>query len=317
MAFVTCLKAGLLTTVQDLGRQQYQYYGISVSGAMDRLSFRIANLLVGNPENFAAIEVAMMGPLLQFHQEGVIAITGADITPKINAINIPMWKAISIHDGDRLSFGRLENGCYAYIAFAGGVQVPEVMGSKSTFIRGHYGGQFGRALRKGDHIQIGDPLLHLNKVSGRSIPGKSIPSYQESKEIRFVWGPHDHYFTDEAKETFCSVSYKISNQSDRMGYRLSGKALSHKNNAQILSDYIAPGAIQVPGNGQPIVLMADCQMSGGYTKIGMVIGVDIPVFAQKKPGDRLRFIPVSIEAAQKEWISQEKWLSILAYNNHI
>lgn len=315
MAYITCIKPGLLTTVQDLGRRKYQIYGISASGAMDRLSIRLANILVGNPEHAAVIEAVIMGPELLFNQDGIIALTGANISPSINGRKVSMWKTLYVHDGDLLSFGRVENGCCTYIGVAGGVQVPDVMGSKSTFIRGQYGGLDGKALQRGDTIQIGDPPVKTGKVSGRSIPCRDVPVYYGREEVRFIWGPHDYLFTDDAKEVFCSVTYTVSTQSDRMGYRLSGQALSHKKNAEILSDYIAPGAIQVPGNGQPIVLMADCQMSGGYTKIGMVIGVDLPVMAQKKPGDSFRFRPVSIEEAQEEWRKQKTWLAQLAANN--
>lgn len=315
MESITCRKPGLLTTVQDLGRQAYQQYGVSSCGAMDLLSLRIANILAGNPENAAAIEVTLMGPELSFQGKGTIAICGGDLSPHLNGRPISMWKTININDGDIVNFGKFSSGCRAYIAISGGIDVPEVMGSKSTFLRGKYGGLEGRALKSGDQLLIGRSKLQPSRLNNRKLPDANIPNFQENKPVRFIWGPQHQQFTKESLQMFIQTSYKVTNQSDRMGYRLEGEQLYHKESADILSDYIAPGSIQVPSNGQPIILMSDCQMSGGYTKIGMIIGVDLPLIAQKKPGDSILFQPIEISEAQQEWIKQEKWLSILRKNN--
>lgn len=315
MEYIECKKAGLLTTVQDLGRQKFQQYGISSAGAMDSLSLRIGNIITGNPEHFAGIETTLLGPEFIFHGDGIIAITGADSSPKINGHSIEMWSAIQVTNGDLLSFSIPNNGCRTYISISGGVNVEDIMGSKSTFLRGRYGGFEGRAIISKDFIKVGPPVINPMKLKGRKLPIHHIPSYFKNN-IRFIWGPQENRFTDSSRDDFIKNAYEVTNQSDRMGYRLDGTKLFHKNNADILSDYIAPGAIQVPSNGQPIVLMADCQMSGGYTKIGMIIGVDLPLMAQKKPGDSIQFEPITIEKAQSLWAKQEKWLYLLKMSNH-
>lgn len=315
MEYIKCLKPGLLTTIQDLGRPSYQSFGVSVSGAMDPLSLKLANIIVGNPPDYAALEITLLGPEILFKGEGIIAVTGADLSPALNGKAIPMWRAIHIEDGAILKFGKGKNGCRSYLAILGGIDVPAVMGSKATFIRGRYGGIEGRALQSNDYIPIGP--FHpkwMNEVKNRRIPGCYIPNFS-NEVVRFVWGPHDREFEEESKEIFVKGFYQVTNQSDRMGYRLNGDPLVHKKSADILSEFAAPGTIQVPANGKPIILMADCQMSGGYTKIGMVIGTDIPLLAQKKPGDAIKFQPISILQAQEEWKRQMRWLSILAANN--
>ncbi|EOR22453.1 allophanate hydrolase subunit 2 [Niallia nealsonii AAU1] len=316
MEYIKCLKPGLLTTIQDLGRHSYQSFGVSACGAMDPLSLKLANIIVGNPQDYAVLEITLLGPEILFKGEGVIAITGADLSPTLNEKELPMWRAVHVQEGDILKFAKARTGCRSYLAILGGMLVPEVMGSKSTFLCGNYGGIEGRALQKNDRIPIG-PIHHswIKKVKNRGISDSVIRNIFHKDAVRFVWGPHDRAFKEESKELFIESVYQITNQSDRMGYRLEGKALLHKKSADILSEFVAPGTIQVPANGKPILLMADCQMSGGYTKIGMVIGVDIPLVAQKKPGDFIKFRPVSIEQAQEEWKRQMKWLSILSKNN--
>jgi antagonist of KipI len=316
MESIKCIKPGMLTTIQDLGRHEYQGYGVPSSGAMDPLSLRLANIIVGNPIHYAALEVTLIGPELIFKGEGIIAITGADLSPKRNGKSISMWRAIHIHDGDILTFGKGINGCRSYIAILGGLRVSEVLGSKSTYLRGQYGGMEGRPLKSGDVIPVipASPEL-IKKVKNRIIPDYNIPNIINNKIIRFIWGPHDSKFTEESIEKFVKSSYMISNHSDRMGYRLQGETLLHRDSADILSEFVAPGTIQVPASGQPILLMTDCQTSGGYTKIGMVIGVDLPIAGQKKPGDSIMFRPITIKEAQEEWKKQEKWLYMLSKNN--
>lgn len=315
MEYVQCVKPGLLTTVQDLGRSHYQHYGISAAGAMDPLSLRIGNILVGNKENTASLEITIMGPELVFMEDTVISITGGDLSPTVNDQPVEMWKSLVVKAGEKLNFGKINIGCRSYIAFAGGIQVPEIMGSSSTFLRGEYGGHDGRALRKGDTLLIGTSPYKTEVLKRRRLPNSYIPDFHSNRPVRIIWGPHDGAFIENSKTMFTNTEYKITSQSDRMGYRLDGQKLIHKESADIISEYIAPGTIQVPANGQPIVLMADCQMSGGYTKIGMVIGADIPYLAQKKPGESITFQAISIQEAQQIWIEQEKWLSVLQLNN--
>lgn len=315
MEFLEVKKSGMLTTIQDRGRMSYQKYGVSSCGAMDSLSLRLANILVGNDEGEAAIEITLIGPVLQFIQDGVIAITGANLTPKINGKEVPLWRSISISAGDVLSFGMAKEGCRSYLAIAGGIDVPIVLGSRSTFIRGDFGGFEGRALKAGDAISVRESGQHLDSLLGRVIPPKYTPNYGEKRKIRFVLGPQADSFAEEVIHQFSSGIYEILSDSDRMGYRLKGPEIPHESTPDIISDYITAGSIQVPGNGQPIVLMADCQMTGGYTKIGVVIGVDIPYLAQQKPGDLIQFERVEINEAQLLWKKQEQFLSTIKIYN--
>jgi biotin-dependent carboxylase-like uncharacterized protein len=317
MEFAKVVKAGLLTTVQDLGRNSYQVFGVSACGAMDSLAMRFANILVGNDEGEAVLEATLIGPQLTFEGEGVIAITGGDLSPRINGRPVSMWKSLYVKEGDELSFGNCKYGCRAYIAFAGGIQVPKVMGSRSTFIRGNYGGMEGRALKNGDRIPIGASRFDFNRIFGRKLQSKDIPNYKTPCPIRIILGPHDTAFTQEALQTLVSSTYTISNNSDRMGYRLEGKPLQHINGADIISGFITVGSVQVPANGQPIVHMADCGTSGGYTIAGVVISIDIPHMAQKKPGDQIEFEVIEVEDAQELVRKQEQLFSDLRLANHL
>ncbi|WP_019155936.1 5-oxoprolinase subunit C family protein [Robertmurraya massiliosenegalensis] len=316
MESITIEKSGMLTTIQDLGREEYQSYGISIGGAMDKWAFRIGNILVGNDENTAAIEFAFIGPKLRFHGEGYLAISGANCSPKLNGKTISMWKVMPVEDGDILSFGSNKDGCYTYVAIAGGIEVKEVLGSKSTSLRAGYGGYEGRTLRQGDRIVCGnDDAIKYLRLKGRKLRPERIPIYQNKNVIRFIWGPHEDFFAKKTKENFTSNPYKISKDSDQMGYRLEGMKLDRIITSDILSYYISPGAIQIPRDGTPILLMPHCGMSGGYTVIGTVIDVDMPFAAQKKPNETIYFEPISVEEAQLEFKKQEKWLRVLKLNN--
>lgn len=311
MEFIDVVRPGLFTTVQDLGREHYQRYGIAQCGAMDRLALRLGNMLVGNDEREAALEVTLVGPVLRFGDDRVVAVTGGDLGPTLNGEPVAMWRSFKVRTGDVLAFAGWRSGCRAYVAVSGGIAVPLVMGSRSTFVRAGYGGFYGRALRAGDQVPLGPMPEAAPRAAGRRLPPDTVPDYAKFRPVRFVWGPQDDAFTSEALDALTTGRYVVSNQSDRMGYRLEGPRLAHRSGADIVSDFIAMGSIQVPGDGQPIVLMADCQMTGGYPKIGVVIGVDLPYVAQRKPGDVLMFRPVSVETAAAKWRAQENWLSHL------
>ncbi|WP_239617727.1 biotin-dependent carboxyltransferase family protein [Cohnella mopanensis] len=317
MESVKVIKPGFFTTVQDLGRHRYQNIGISTAGAMDALSLRLANLLVGNEEEDAALEVTLIGPKLRFAGDGAIAITGGDLSPALNGIPVQMWTSIPVGKDDELSFGNCVAGCRAYVAIAGGVNVPRIMGSRSTFSRGHYGGVEGRALKSGDEVPIGNCLFKLNDIEGRRLRPDAIPDYGKDRAIRFIPGPQAEAFIEQSLDQFTSTPYVVANESDRMGYRLQGQQLNHVNGADIISDFIAVGSIQVPANGQPIILMADCQTTGGYTKIGVVISVDLPYVAQKKPRDQIRFEAVDVTYAQDLYRKREKMITGLKLLNRM
>lgn len=311
------MKPGLLTTIQDRGREAYRKFGVSVSGVMDPLSFRLGNILVGNEENAAVLEATLVGPTIRFEAEILFAVTGGNLSPQLNDEEIPMWSTIKANPGDELSFGKYQDGARAYIAFAGGIDVPEVMESRSTFMRGEYGGLEGRALKRGDTIPIGKPTIAIDAIRGRRLRHQDIPNFKVERPIRFILGPHVAAFEEKSVKEFLTESFTVSNASDRMGYRLEGATLQHKNAADIISDFITIGTIQVPGSGQPIVHMADCGTSGGYTKLGVIISEDIPYIAQKKPGDKLAFTNVSVDFAQDAIIEKENLLKDISMDNRI
>jgi biotin-dependent carboxylase-like uncharacterized protein len=307
---IKILKSGLLTLIQDKGRNGYQQYGVPVSGVMDNFAYKVANVLVRNSEEEAVIEATLIGPGIEFIDEGVIAVTGGNLSPEINGKPMPMWKSVFVKPGDKLDFKTIKTGCRCYIAFAGGIDVPAVMGSKSTYTRGSIGGYEGRALKVGDIINIAEPKKPMNELVGNWM-NQDIYTYSNTVEVRVVSGPQEDAFTHEGIETFYSSEYTVTNECDRMGYRMSGSEIKHKNGGDIISDGITMGAIQVPGHGMPIIMMADRQTTGGYTKIANVITVDLPKVAQTKPGDKIIFKKVSMEEAHRLLREMEDKISSL------
>ncbi len=299
MKDIAILDGGLMTTIQDNGRTGFQQYGMSVSGAMDNFSMRVGNLLVGNEPYEAVLETTILGPTIQFNVSTVIAITGANMNPQINSKPVPMWRSILVNSGDILTFLGLISGCRGYISLAGGIGIEAVMGSKSTYVRGAIGGLNGKQLQIGDEFNLGLTNKDLEQLRNKRIPLKYRPIYANACEIRVILGPQDDCFTQEAISTFFESKYDVTNEADRMGYRLAGSKIEHIQSADIISDGITLGSIQVPGHGMPIIMMADRQTTGGYTKIATVISSDIAILAQLKPGDKIRFKQVSIEKSHE------------------
>ncbi len=302
---ISFLSPGLFTTIQDAGRFGFQQYGFAPGGALDKRAMTMANMLVGNEPGEAVLEMTLLGAEMEFTEANVIAITGALCEPTRNGEPVPMYTAIKMQSGDTLSIGAVKDGCRIYVAFAGGLNVPTVMGSKSTQIKYGLGGFEGRALKAGDSIPFMNPKCDLSNLEKRVLP----PPVRQTgvKTLRVVLGPQaDTFFTKEALDTFLREEYAVTNESDRMGYRLEGKALTFVNGADIISDAIALGSVQVPASGKPIVLLCDRQTVGGYAKIATVISVDIPVIAQCKMGDKMRFQAISVAAAQRLYKKQEK-----------
>lgn len=291
---------GALTTVQDLGRWGYQAIGMPVSGAMDAPALVRGNILLGNPDNAAALEMTMMGPTVLFKGDGAIAVTGGDLQPKLNGQNVSNWTVISVKDGDKLTFGGICNkGFRAYLCVSGGIDVPVVMGSRSTYMKAKIGGLDGRKLSANDELSAGEAGVFK---AGVICPENLRPDYS-SKPLRTVLGPQDDYITPEGVKTFLSAEYKISSSSDRMGSRMEGgPAINHVKGPDIVSDAIPMGAVQVPGNGLPIVMMADRQTTGGYVKIGVVHALDVARLSQFMPGSTVRFSQIT----QKEGIEISK-----------
>ena len=300
---IKIIKAGLLTTIQDMGRFGYQETGMSVSGVMDTRSASLANILVGNDENEGVLEVTMMGPTIQFTADNIIAVTGGDLSAALDGAPLTTNKAILVKAGQTLSFAAPKTGARAYVAFAGGLDVPVVMGSKSTNLKSKIGGFNGRKLEAGDEIAFTAPKTSLPNLIMRKLP---VPDFSaKSHEIRVVLGPQDDCFPQSSIDTFFNNEYTISNEYDRMGCRMQGPVIKHKVGGDIITDGISFGAVQVPSHGNPIVMMADHQTTGGYTKIGNVISVDLPILAQCMPGHKIHFKWISIEAAQY-WYCREK-----------
>ena len=301
---------GFITTIQDMGRTGYQEFGVPAAGVMDTLSFRKANILVGNDENEAALEVTLMGPMFTFTSDNIIAVTGGDLGAKINGKDIPMYQAILAKKGDTMSFMGIKSGSRAYVAFAGGLDIPVVMGSKSTHMKSNLGGFEGRKLGPGDEIEFTAPKTTLPNMSRRVLPADDFS--KASCELRVILGPQDDCFTEKGIQTFLSSTYTLTNEADRMGLRFEGEKIEHKNGGDIITDGISFGAVQVPSHGQPIVMMADHQTTGGYTKIAGVISVDLPKAAQLKPGCKVTFRAVTVEEAQDALIKELEELKAMS-----
>lgn len=329
------IQPGALTTVQDLGRTGYLDQGIQSSGAADAWSMQAANLLVGNDPGEAVLETTMLGPEICFQAEARIALTGADMSPQINGRKIPLYESCSVRAGDVLKMGFAVSGCRCYLAVAGGFLLEPVLGSCSTNLKCGIGGFQGRALRAGDILPLKEASVpgHAEGAAkttagaereGTAEPGTGAKSaevlakalaappwrlYHEDgvPVLRVVPGPQQEYFTEKGQKTFVSSVYKLTNDSNRMACRLEGEAIEFVTSGDIVSDGIVNGSVQVSSNGMPIVMLADHQTTGGYAKIGTVASVDLPVLAQKKPGEKLRFAYISVEEAQKLYIQQKQY----------
>ncbi|MCH7706414.1 MAG: biotin-dependent carboxyltransferase family protein [Chloroflexi bacterium] len=311
MKAIEIVEPGLLATVQDLGRYGYQRYGVPVSGSMDQFALRAANLLVGNDEGAAGLEITLIGPRLRFLANAVIAVAGADLAPMLDGQPLPMWQSHEVSRGSTLSFAGIRDGVRSYLSIAGGIDVPVVLGSRSTFTRARIGGFDGRALAQGDTLSIPEGVsTDLGRT--RRMPPSRVPVYGHSHNVRVVLGPQDDAFTPRGMETFLSATYTVTPQSDRVGYRLEGLRIEHVAGADIVSDGIPFGAVQVVGDGMPIILMADRGSTGGYTKIAAVISADLPSLAQAAPGDTVAFQSVTVEEAHRVLREQEQLLREIA-----
>jgi antagonist of KipI len=299
----------MLTTVQDEGRWGHQSRGVPVAGPMDPLSHRLANILVGNRRDAAALEVTLLGPELEFQSERVIAVCGADFQLTMDGRPFAMNAAVVAAAGTRLRFGSRTQGARAYLAVSGGIDVPLVLGSRSTHVISAMGGFGGRALRSGDRLALGVAKAPQRTASPLSEPIVPLPNREAT--VRVLAGPQADRFAPDALDVLQSAPYVIAHNSDRMGFRLEGARLRHAGSADIISDATPLGVLQVPASGQPILLMADRQTSGGYPKIATVITADLPVAAQLAPGDRVSFAVCTPRVAMAALIGQERVLLAL------
>ncbi len=298
------LSPGLLSTIQDLGRFGFQESGFAPSGASDPLSMKRANALVGNDPGEAVIEMMLLGITAYFRAACVIALAGADMSPKLNGAEVENGCAIRVEPGDVLELSGTRDGMGCYLAAAGGFDIPAVMGSRSTGLRFGLGGFQGRRLVQGDLLPFRSPVPDLPDLDSRRLISK--PVYARHIVLRAVAGPQDYMFSETELEGFFSRPYSVTNATDRMGIRLEGEPIVPKISCDIISDGTTFGAIQVPSGGQPIILMADRQTTGGYAKIATVITADLPRAAQMRPGTIVRFMAVAVEEAQDILAAENK-----------
>lgn len=312
---IEVLKPGAQTQAQDLGRYGYQGLGVPVSGVMDEWSHRLANLLAGNSGDEATLEIVLTGPTLRFEAATRIAICGADLSARLDGRRLRPDRAVDVPAGGVLEFGACEAGLRAYLAVRGGLAITPLMGSRSSYVRGGFGGFAGRALRKGDVLLAPDasgrPALRGPGV--RPILPSSLPREPRGQAVplRVMPGEHWALFTPAAREALLQAEFRITAQSDRMGYRLEGPPLERSTPGELVSEAMSFGTIQVPNDGQPIVLMAERHGTGGYPKIAHVISVDLPRLAQLGPQQTLRFQAVTLETAQALYLQREQLLATL------
>ena len=301
---IEVVKPGLSTTVQDRGRSGYYNVGIPPSGALDQFALTAANLLVGNDPGAAALECAYLGPELRFTEPRVLAVTGAELEPSVNGERRPSWSSFEVEAGDVLTFGHVKRGARMYLAVAGGIDVPVILSSRSTYTLGALGGYEGRPLADGDQLSVGPDSA---AEAGRSVPEELRPAMPTELEIRVVMGLYDHLLTDAGRETFLETAWTLTPTADRIGFRYKGGQLELVKRSQpfgagsdpsnIVDSPYPIGSIQVPGGVEPIVLHRDAVSGGGYAMVATVISADMDTVAQSAPGSKTRFVPVSLEAA--------------------
>jgi antagonist of KipI len=296
---VTVIRSGMLTTVQDLGRPGYLAQGVPHGGAADPFALRVANLLVGNPEGAPALEITLIGPELEFSESAWVAVCGAQFE------DVQPWRPFQVEAGGRVRFGARLKGCRAYLAVAGGFDIETVMGGKGTFLAAALGGLHGHALRDGDHLKS---IPTRRRLAGRwTLDERVLPIYSREPTLRVMAGAQEAQFDDLLyKERF-----SVTARSNRMGIRLEGAKLLRSESGDLVSSAVAPGTIQVPPDGNPIVLMCDAQTLGGYPRVGHVASVDFPLLAQLAPGDHVRFERTSVKHAHEWAHAGERTLGLL------
>lgn len=303
---IKVLKPGLATTVQDAGREGYYNVGIPLSGAMDQYSFRAANLLVGNEESAAALECTLMGPELEFRRDAVIAVTGGEMTPKLNGVAAARNEAIAVKSGSVLSFDIMRIGARCYLAVAGGIDVPAILGSRSTYGLGAFGGFQGRKLQAGDLVPVGTP--RTTAKPGRRLPENLAQPLPKELQLRVVAGLYFHRLTEESARSFFEDTWSVAPEADRIGYRYRrGRPLKFRDHKQPFGAGSDPsnivdagypyGSIQVPGGLEPIILHRDAVSGGGYAMVGTVISADMDRIAQMQPNNKAQFVKVELDAA--------------------
>lgn len=306
----TVVRSGFLTTVQDRGRTSFRQFGVSLGGALDSFALRVANLLVGNDEPAAGLEIILGGLQLRFDDDRVIAWCGGEFDVRAGSTSLPAGHAARLQAGGELKFDRSKVGCRAWLAISGGIDVPIVLGSRSTDLRAGFGGFEGRTLRDGDTVPLGEvrrsQTVATGRISSISAQHDWVSPARRDPILRFVRGAAWDRFNASALQRFTSETFTASPDSDRMGVRLDGLELKRNDNVDLISEAVAPGTIQVPPSGQPILLLGDCQTIGGYPKIAHVITRDLGIAAQLRAGDRVQFHEVSLAHAHQLLVERER-----------
>ena len=296
------IEANGLATIQDAGRIDWRRFGVPTSGPMDMFAFRAANALAGNTATSAVIEIGLGDIIFRALRDCVLSVAGVGYALSIYIWDFPLWSSYYVRSGWTIRLNKLDTGMWAYLAIAGGVQAQPILGSRSTYLRGHFGGLNGTQLQVGDILRSETPSRSLNELAARSLSAEALPAYSDNLVVDVILGPQEKYFTNESMSTFMEQEYSVSAISDRMGYRLEGAKLTHRNKVELISEGMAMGTIQVPSSGQPIVMMADCPTTGGYPKIATIASADLPLFAQCVPNkSRIRFQETSVAKAQKKY----------------
>jgi biotin-dependent carboxylase-like uncharacterized protein len=306
------IKPGMLSSFQDAGRHGHQPLGISVVGAMDQRAHRLANILVGNDAQTASLEITLTGPTLKFKEPCCIALSGADLSATLNGQTVALNRPLIVRPQDELAFGARKHGTRCYLAVHGGFALTPVLGSTSTYLRSHFGGWHGRALQKGDELAFARPLKNKS-LEAVAMELWAIKIYlpaaiadSSRQRIRLIKSALWNEFTPESCVALLTETFRVSPDSERMGYRLTGTPLLMSKPRQLLSEATTFGTIQVPAGGQPIILMADRQTTGGYPKMAYVATVDLPLLAQRAPGDALKFEAITLERAQELDAARER-----------
>ena len=304
---ISVLDGGLSTTVQDAGRFGLYHFGVPPSGALDSLSFRLANMLVGNDEAAAVLEATYTGPRLEFTEDAVVAITGADLAPSVGGEERPLWESFAVRAGEVLSFGYLRSGARAYIAVGGGIDVPEVLGSRSTYTLTGVGGYGGRALKAGDELSVGKPAPRAHERVGARVDERDRPVFARDVELRVMMGLCAYRLSEESAAGFLSSEWTVTPDADRVGYRYRGAELhfvereppfgAGHDPSNVVDVGYPVGSVQIPGGVEPILLLNDAVTGGGYATIATVISADLDRVAQSRTHDRTRFRAVGLEEA--------------------
>lgn len=314
------LRSGVLTTVQDLGRSDYMAFGVSIGGAMDSLSLRVANLLVGNEAYAPGLEITLHGPEFKLSEGRWIVLCGGETEAWIDDEPIPMQQPVYVRAGEIVKIGRVLVGCRCYLAIAGGLDLPSVLGGKGTDLRAAFGGWQGRSLQAGDSIPLSASMLPvpaLGERVARIRPSLELRVEVTARTLRVLEGVEFARFEQESQGCFLSEEYIVSPRSDRMGLRFMGTQLRLKKKSDLITQGVVQGTVQVPPDGQPILLMADAQTTGGYPRVTQIVAVDLPVASQLRPGDRVRFEKISIAQAEALLFEQEEALIQLALSSRM